>query len=193
MGSILPKRRATVDSRRKKTNFLSRLEIGARRRLCSRNHRVGNCFLSTRLVPSPNPSLQSMTVKSGVTSYRASIGWSLSRASAKPSKRFPLIPEAPPRYYRLQPNRYLQINPPKLGACVQTVDSRRERCRSTGTKGERADIIANLFFPQDVGVCITCYEPIKKVNSIRSNIFCSFISHAKTIHAAKPQIFMNYA
>ncbi|KIM73449.1 hypothetical protein PILCRDRAFT_15193 [Piloderma croceum F 1598] len=56
------------------------------------------------------------------------------------NETLPPIPEAPPRP---QPNRHSQINPPKLGAWVQTVDSRRERCRSTGTKEERADIIAN--------------------------------------------------
>ncbi|KIM79913.1 hypothetical protein PILCRDRAFT_10079 [Piloderma croceum F 1598] len=102
----------------------------------------------------------------------------------------PLIPEAPPRP---QPNRHPKINPPKLGARVQTVDSRCERCRSTGTKEERADIIANRLIPQDVEVCITCYEHIKKVDSIRSEIVCSFISHKKTIHAVEPQIFVDYA
>jgi SWI/SNF-related matrix-associated actin-dependent regulator of chromatin subfamily A member 5 len=101
-----------------------------------------------------------------------------------------LIPEAPPRP---QPNRHPKINPPKLGAGVQTVDSRCERCHSKGTKEERADIIANRLIPQDVEVCITCYEHIKKVDSIRSEIVCSFISHKKTIHAVEPQIFVDYA
>jgi SWI/SNF-related matrix-associated actin-dependent regulator of chromatin subfamily A member 5 len=101
-----------------------------------------------------------------------------------------LILEAPPC---TQPNRHSKINPPKLGARVQTVDSRCERCRSKGTKEERADIIVNRLIRQDVEVCITCYEHIKKVDSIRSEIVCSFISHKKTIHAVEPQIFVDYA
>ena len=69
----------------------------------------------------------------------------------------------------------------------------------TGTKEERAEIIADQLIPQDFEVCITSYEicliekfsfeyividevhRIRNVDSILSQIVCSFISRGRVL------------